>query len=107
MQAEWDESYFGAQQEDPSTYWVCFWTTDDIEHAATHDPHRITGARSIEEVLDWVHEVKGERRFELFVETLDPSETRTDGWSDYRKLVRLGGDFRPGNLTSTLTASEN
>ena len=63
MHAEWDESYFDAGQEEPSIYWVCFWTGDDVEQAARHDPQRITGAGSVAEVLEWVHEVKEERRF--------------------------------------------
>ena len=102
MQAEWDESYFDAQQEDPSIYWVCFWTGDDVEVSAQHDPQRITGAESIEEVLEWLHREKGERGFELFVETADRVETREHGWTDYRKLIRLAGDFRPSGRTFTI-----
>ena len=104
MQAEWDESYFDGQREEPSIYWVCFWTGDDIEYSAQHDPQRITGAASVEEVLEWVHEVKGGRGFELFVETLDRAETRAHGWMDHRKLIRLAGDFTPGGTTATITA---
>lgn len=94
MQAVWDESYFDGQQEDPSIYWVCLWTETD-DSGEQHDPQRITGAESVEEVLEWVHEVKGERGFELFVETADHSEARGHGWMDYRKLIRLAGDFTP------------
>jgi hypothetical protein len=103
MHTEWDESYFDALQENPSIYWVCFWTGDDIEQAARHDPQRITGADSVAEVLEWVHEVKEERRFELFVETADRVETTAQGWTDRRKLIRLAGDFTPGGTTFTLT----
>lgn len=99
MQAEWDESCFDAQQEDPSVYWVCFWTGDDTEHAALHDPQRITGAESVEEVIEWLHEVKGERRFELFVETVQRVETREYGWTEQRLLLRLAGDFEPRGTT--------
>ena len=103
MRAEWDESYFDAQQEDPSVYWVCFWTGDDIERPARHDPQRITGATSVEDVLAWVHAEKGERRFELFVETTNYAETRETGWTPYRNLIRLGGDFEPNGVTTTIT----
>lgn len=96
MRTEWDESYFDAQQNDASIYWVCFWDGDDIALSARHDPQRITEASTIEEVLAWVHAEKGERRFELFVETTDHVETRESGWTAYRKLIRLAGDFRPG-----------
>jgi len=99
MHSEWDESYFEALQESPSIYWVCFWTGDDINEAARHDPQRITGADSVAEVLEWVHQVKGERRFELFVETTDRVETRAHGWTGRRKLVRLAGDFSSAGTT--------
>ena len=102
MHAEWDELYFDAQREEPSIYWVCFWTGDDVEQAARHDPQRITGAGSVAEVLEWVHEVKEERRFELFVETTDHAESRAHGWTDRRKLIRLAGDFTPGGTTFTI-----
>lgn len=93
MHAEWDESYFDARQEDPSIYWVCYWTGDDVEQSARHDPQRISGVESVAEVLEWVHEVKGERRFELLVETTDRAESRAHGWTDRRKLIRLAGDY--------------
>ncbi|NQX12835.1 hypothetical protein HQQ80_14445 [Microbacteriaceae bacterium VKM Ac-2855] len=103
MQATWDESYFDAQQgEDTPVYWVCFWTGDDVERPATHDPQRITGAASVADVLDWLREEKGDRRFELFVETLDHAESRETGWTARRKLIRLAGDFRPGGTSETV-----
>jgi hypothetical protein len=104
MRAEWDESYFEAQPEDAVVYWVCFWTGDDIERSAQHDPHRVTGVESVEEVIAWVHAEKGERYFELFVETDGNAETREHGWMPYRKLIRLAGDFTPGGTTVTFTA---
>lgn len=102
MQSMWDESYFDAQQEDASVYWVCFWTGDDGEQVARHDPQRLTGAVSIEEVLGWVNEQKGERRFELFVETTDHAEMPAAGWVSRRKLIRLAGDFRPAGTSVSL-----
>ena len=105
MRAVWDESYFDAQQEDASIYWVCFWTGDDIEQAARHDPQRITGAASVEAILDWVKVEKGDRRFELFVETTDHAETRGRGWAACRKLIRLAGDFRPASTSVTVSFS--
>ena len=77
----------------------------DVEQAARHDPQRITGAESVEEVLEWVHREKGERRFELFVETLDRAQTRDSGWIDHRKRIRLAGDFLPAGTTTTITFS--
>ena len=103
MKVEWDESFFDAQQEEASVYWVCFWTGDDIEQSARHDPQRITGATSIEEVLTWLHTTKGERLFELFVETTDHTETRDLGWISYRKLIRLAGDFHPAGSSITIS----
>jgi len=105
MRAEWDESYFDARPEDADIYWVCFWTGDDIERPAAHDPQCITGAESVEEVLAWVHAVKGERFFELFVETDGNSEMREHGWMPYRKRIRLAGDFRPAGATVTITVT--
>ena len=105
MRAEWDESYFDAQPEDAAVYWVCFWTGDDIERPAAYDPQRVTGAESVEEVLAWVHAVKGERFFELFVETDGNSQTREHGWMPYRKRIRLAGDFTPAGVTVTITAT--
>ena len=102
MQVEWDESYFDAQQQNASVYWVCFWTGDDVEQAQ-HDPQRITGAESVEEVLAWLASEKGERRFELFVETVDHAESREQGWIARRKLVRLAGDFRPRSTSATFS----
>ncbi|MCI9858332.1 phosphoribosylformylglycinamidine synthase subunit PurS [Microbacterium proteolyticum] len=102
MHAEWDESYFDARREDPSIFWVCFWTGDDVGEAARHDPQRITGAESVAEVLDWVSEVREGRRFELFVETEDRAETSAHGRADYRKLIRLAGDFTPKGSTFTV-----
>lgn len=101
MRAIWDESYFDAQREEASVYWVCFWTGDDEERPAQHDPQRITGASSIAEVLDWLEIEKGERRFELFVETTDHAEGRS-GRTPLRKLIRLAGDFRPGGTSTTI-----
>ncbi|WP_285135537.1 hypothetical protein [Microbacterium sp. lyk4-40-TSB-66] len=101
MHSEWDESYFDAPREDPSIYWVCFWTGDDIEEAARHDPQRITGADSVVQVLEWVYEVKEERRFELFVETAERVGTSAHGSSDRRTLIRLAGDFTSGGTTCT------
>lgn len=103
MRAEWDESFFDAQHQDASVYWVCFWTGDDIDHSAQHDPQRITGAESVEEILEWVHRVKGERYFELFVETTGHAESRAHGWVGFRRLIRLAGDFRPAGTTHTIT----
>lgn len=105
MRAVWDESYFDVQQEDATIYWVCFWAGDDIEQAARHDPQRITEAASVETVLDWVAVEKGDRRFELFVETADHAETRERGWLARRKLIRLAGDFRPASTSVTLSFS--
>jgi hypothetical protein len=102
MQAEWDESYFEARQQDASVFWVCFWTGDDIEHAARHDPQRITGAGSVEEVLAWLLREKGERKFELFVETVDHAESREHGWTARGTLIRLAGDFRPSGSSFTV-----
>ncbi|MBM3714637.1 MAG: hypothetical protein FJW64_02690 [Actinobacteria bacterium] len=93
------------QREDASTYWVCFWTGDDVEQPASHDPRRITGAESVAEVLAWVQEVREERRFELFVETTERAETRMHGRTDDRRPVRLTGDFTPRGVTSTITLS--
>lgn len=106
MNAEWDESFLDAQQQDAHVYWVCFWTGDDVEQAARHDPQRITGARSVEEVLAWLIREKGERHFELFVETLDHAETRDSGWVARRNLVRLAGDFRPAGSSITISLTE-
>lgn len=102
MKFEWDESFFDAQREEPSIYWVCFWTGDDTERAAQHNPQRITGAESIEEVIEWLHAEKGERRFELFVETVGSPVRRGDGRIDYRNLIRLAGDFRPGRAMNKI-----
>ncbi|TFC21864.1 hypothetical protein [Cryobacterium glucosi] len=102
VRVDWDESYFDAQQEEASIYWVCFWTGDDIEQPARHDPQRITGVTSIEEVLAWLHTTKGERRFELFVETRDHTDTRESRWISYRKLIRLAGDFQPAGSSVTV-----
>jgi hypothetical protein len=99
MQAEWDESYFEAQQQGASVYWVCFWTADDVEQAAQRDPQRITGADSVEEVLAWLARERGERRFELFVEAVDPIAPRN--------LIRLAGDFRPGGTSVTFTMTRS
>ncbi|MFB2597444.1 hypothetical protein ACEXQE_06605 [Herbiconiux sp. P17] len=101
VQATWDESYFEAQQEDASVYWVCFWTGDDVQQPARHDPQRITESSSIEDVLAWLHAEKGERRFELFVETTDHAQTR-EGGSSRRKLIRLAGDFHPSGTSTTV-----
>jgi len=106
MKAEWDESYFEAQQQDASVYWVCFWTGDDVEQAVQHDPQRITGANSVEVVLAWLAREKGERRFELFVETVDHAESREQGWIVRRKLIRLAGDFRPRGTSVTFTLTQ-
>ncbi|MFF2274116.1 hypothetical protein ACFVTX_17710 [Agromyces sp. NPDC058136] len=95
MQVEWDETFFEAAQLEASAYWVCFWTGDDIEVAARHDPQRITGAASVDEVLAWLQREQGDRRYELFVETVDPAGSR--------ELVRLGGDFRPRGSAVTIT----
>lgn len=105
MKTGWDESYIGMQREDASTYWVWFWTGDDVEEPASHDPRRITGAESVAEVLAWVQEVREGRRFELFVETTERAETRTHGRTDYRRLVRLASDFTPRGVSSTITLS--
>lgn len=102
MRAEWDESYFDAQQQDAAIYWVCFWIVGDIGESAMHDPHRITGAESVEEVLAWIAAEKGERSFELLVETVGHSETRDRGWVAYRELIRLAGDYRPEGSTFTV-----
>jgi hypothetical protein len=105
MRAEWNESFFDAQREEPLIYWVCFWTVTDDELAVTHDPQRITDASSVEEVLAWVHDTKGERDFELFVETHSNAETREHGWTRTRNLIHLAGDYRPPGTTSTFSAS--
>jgi hypothetical protein len=105
VEATWDESFFDAQQHDASIHWVCFWTGDDIEWSAQHDPQRVTGADSVEEVLVWISRERGERRFELFVETIDHVESRVRGWEPHPNLVRLAGDFRPGGVTVTIPLS--
>jgi hypothetical protein len=105
VEVRWDESFFQAQQQDASVYWVCFWTGDDIERSAQHDPQRVTGADSIEEVLAWISRERGERRFELFVEAIDHAGSRGRGCEPYRNLVRLAGDFRPGGVTVTIPLS--
>ncbi len=103
MRAERDESLFEAdQQEDASVYWVCFWTGDDDLQAAQHDPQRITGADSVEEVLSWIGRELGDRRYELFVETVDYVESDDHGWIARRRVVRLAGDFRPRGSTFTV-----
>ncbi|MGI9822073.1 hypothetical protein [Agromyces sp. Marseille-Q5079] len=107
MLAEWDESFFDAQQQDASVYWVCFWTGDDVEQSAQHDPQRITGAGSVEEVLTWLAQERGERRFELFVETVDHAESREHGWLAQRNLVRLAGDFTPGSTSVTFSMTKS
>ncbi|MFC9561609.1 hypothetical protein [Agromyces sp. NPDC056965] len=107
MRAEWDESYFDAGQRDASVYWVCFWTGDDVEHSAQHDPQRITEAESVEEVLAWLARERGERRFELFVETVDRAESREHGRGTLRSLIRLAGDFRPGGTSVTFTMTRS
>jgi hypothetical protein len=109
VRVEWDESFFDAQQEEASIYWVCFWTGDDIEQSARHDPQRITGATSIQEVLNWLHTTKGERRFELFVEIPEHTETSDLGKNFHRNLIRLAGDFRPAgsSITISLTRPES
>lgn len=105
VEARWDESFFEADQEDASIYWVCFWTGDDIEWSAQHDPQRVTGADSIEEVLAWVSRERGDRRFELFVETVDHAQSHARGWQPFRKLVRLAGDYTPRGVTITIPLS--
>jgi hypothetical protein len=107
MRAVWDESYFEAAQQDASVYWVCFWTGDDVDQPARHDPQRVTGAGSVEEVLDWISAEKGERRFELFVETVDHAESQESGGTSYRNLIRLAGDFRPGGATVTISLTQS
>lgn len=107
MQAEWDESYFEARQQDASVYWVCFWTGDDVERAAQHDPQRVTGADSVEEVLAWLARERGERRFELFVETVEHAESHEHGSIAQRNLIRLAGDFRPGGTSVTFTMTRS
>lgn len=102
MRAEWDESFFEGQREEASVYWVCFWTGDDVERAAQHDPQRVVGAESVKEVLAWISRERGERRFELFVETVGHAESADVGWAPHRKLVRLAGDFRPAGSSVTI-----
>lgn len=105
MKASWDESFFDAQREEPTTYWVCFWTSNDDDVAVQHDPQRITGADSVEDVLAWVHNTKGDRGFELFVENSSHSESRDHGWMAFRKLIRLAGNYRPPGTTVTMSAT--
>ncbi|MFG6504564.1 hypothetical protein [Microbacterium sp. P05] len=107
MRVEWDESYFEAKQQDASVYWVCFWTGDDVDQPTRHDPQRVTEAESVEEVLAWISAEKGERRFELFVETADHAESRESGWVSYRKLIRLAGDFHPGGTTVSVVLTRS
>lgn len=103
MRAEWDESFFEADmKEDASVYWVCFWTGDDEAQAAQHDPQRVTGADSVEEVLAWIARERGDRRYELFTETVDHAESPDEGWTACRNLVRLAGDFRPAGSSVTI-----
>jgi hypothetical protein len=102
MQAEWDGSFFDASSEGASVYWVCFWNGDDVERPAQHDPQRVTDAESVEDVLAWVSRERGDRLFELFVETVDHAASRDAGWTLHRKLIRLAGDFRPAATEVTI-----
>ncbi|MCR2763341.1 hypothetical protein NQ152_07435 [Microbacterium sp. zg.B48] len=102
MQSERDESFFEAQPEDAFVYWVCFWTGDDVETPAQHDPQRVSDADSVEEVLAWISRERGERGFELFVETVEYAESRDVGSTPHRKLVRLAGHFRPAGTQVTI-----
>ncbi|RFA13860.1 hypothetical protein B7R22_11430 [Subtercola boreus] len=94
MKAEWDESFFERVQVDAAVYWVCFWT-HVVNSSERHDPTRIDGADSVEEVLAWIDANVGTRSYELFVEVADRVQTVDHGRVDAKKLVRLAGDIRP------------
>ena len=49
---------------------------------------------------------KGERRFELFVDTTDHAESRDFGWSSRRKLVRLAADFPSTGTSITIAVGQ-
>jgi hypothetical protein len=94
MNVVWDESFFEHGQVEDPIYWVCFWTKAQ-DSTAMHDPVRIDGAESVNEVLAWVNETLGSRGYELFVEASDRVESSELGWVDRKQLVRLAGNFRP------------
>ena len=74
-----------------------------LKHAYTASVEASRGADSVEVVLEWLAREKGERRFELFVETVDHAESREHGWIARRNLIRLAGDFRPRETSVTFT----
>jgi hypothetical protein len=96
MDINWDESFFEHSQIEAPTYWVCFWT-EVAGSSAIHDPVRITGAQSVDEVNEWIQQTLGSRGYELFVEANDRAESRESGLVDRKQLVRLAGNFRPAS----------
>lgn len=94
MNISWDESFFEHGQIEEPTYWVCFWTQVDGS-TAMHDPVRVEGVKSVDEVIKWIDESLGSRSYELFVEANDRVESGESGWIDRKQLVRLAGNFRP------------
>ncbi|MCS5718800.1 hypothetical protein N1027_11710 [Herbiconiux sp. CPCC 205763] len=96
MDISWDESFFSHGQIEMPTYWVCFWTAVEGS-SAMHDPVKVEGAESVNEVIEWIHATRGSRGYELFVEANDRVETRDSGWVDRKQFVRLAGDFRPAS----------
>lgn len=103
IRSEWDESFFDVWRgEEASAYWVCFWTRDDVESSAKHDPQRLLGATSVVDVLEWIANTKGDRRFELFVELGGGAPPEPSDEAAHRHLVRLAGDFRPAETTVTI-----
>jgi hypothetical protein len=99
----WDESFFDHGRVEEPIYWVCFWT-EAQDSTAMHDPVRIDGAGSVNEVLAWVRETLGSRGYELFVEANDHAESREQGWVDRKQLVRLSGNYRPPSTVVAIAA---
>lgn len=103
MYINWDESFFEHRQLQEPPYWVCFWTEADGS-SAMHDPVRVEGATSVDEVIKWIDKTLGSRSYELFVEANDRVESRDSGWIDGKQLIRLVGNFQPeSNGDTTLT----
>ncbi|POH65845.1 hypothetical protein C3B61_09810 [Cryobacterium zongtaii] len=101
MDIQWDESFFQRTQVEQPIYWVCFWT-EISDATAMHDPMRIVNASSVDEVLNWIHETLGSRRYELFVETTDHAESVQHGWVEQKQLVRLAGNYSPSGTVATV-----
>jgi hypothetical protein len=52
---------------------------------------RVTGARDVREVLEWVDAERGDRTFGVYAEVADIGTTATDEVPDHVRLVRLAG----------------